>query len=113
VKTKLKFVFVAFRRVWWWCFWLQAVVFLVAATWIQPADLESGRIRLTKPCPVKVESGDDCGTCGVTRGIAAMGSLQWKRAYRYNPIAVWIYLAQLGVVAWGVRRIQEGRKPSD
>ena len=61
-----------------------ALLPIVVAIAVSPDDLESGRVVLTPPCPIKQKTGHDCPSCGLTRGVAALGHGQWSRALGYH-----------------------------
>ena len=85
-----------------WAFLLfQALMVLGFSIWVSPDSIEAGEVRITEPCPVFVESGTPCATCGVTRGLCAMGHFQWVRAYNYNPIAVVLFFLECGILSLG------------
>jgi hypothetical protein len=77
---------------------IQAVLVCALFGMITPEDLESGRVVLSAGCSVLRDTGRPCSTCGVTRGLAAMGHLQVLRAWHYNPLAVAIYTFDAWVV---------------
>ena len=62
---------------------------LTTAFMVTPAQLESGQVVLSKPCPLAL-AGKPCSTCGLTRSFMAMahGDLTGARAYhRLGPLA--------------------------
>jgi hypothetical protein len=68
---------------------------------ISADDIESGKVRLSAACPIRAATGHPCATCGITRGLAAMGHLDFARAWAYNPASVALYLAEFGVAVAG------------
>jgi hypothetical protein len=78
---------------------------------VTPADIDSGRVQLSPPCPYKAAHGRPCLSCGLTRGFAAMSHGQLGDAKRYNPAAPWLYLAfwlvALPSAAASVRLVRE------
>ena len=92
------------KRFVWAFLLLQTVLVLGFSVFVSPNDIESGAVQLTKPCPSLVETGVPCATCGVTRGLCAMGHLQWVRAYNYNPISMLIFFLEVGILVWAFRK---------
>ena len=60
---------------------------------VSPEQIESGAVRLSPPCPVLAETGEECASCGLTRGFTAMSRLRLGQAAAYNAAAPWLYLA--------------------
>ena len=73
----------------------QAVGFFAFSLSVSADDIEDGSVVLSKPCPMASVQSQDCPTCGVTRGVASMGSLEWGRAWEYNPISVFLFTLEL------------------
>jgi hypothetical protein len=46
------------------------------------------RLGLTYPCPFKFLLGIPCPTCGMTRSFAALASLDFAQALRFNPLVI-------------------------
>ena len=99
-------------------FWLrlgltiQAAALVTFSLLVTPDQIERGEVTLSQPCPALVASGDKCPTCGVTRGLAAMGSLEWPRAWEYNPISVGLFLAELLLLIGLLRPAYRRRWPA-
>lgn len=74
-------------------FFLVTVAPLLVSVALSPDDIDSGRVRLTGPCPYLAETGTPCGSCGLTRAFASMSRGQLARASAYNPA---------GPVVWGL-----------
>ncbi len=69
---------------------------VAGALLVSPDDLEAGRVVVSPPCPVRARTGRDCPSCGLTRGVAALGHGQWSRALAYNrasPVALALAVA--------------------
>lgn len=82
---------------------LGAMVPIVIALSVTADDLESGRVVLTQACPIKAKTGHDCPSCGMTRGVAALGHGEWSRAIAYNRASPLVLaLSVLVVVGAGV-----------
>jgi hypothetical protein len=60
---------------------------------VSPEEIESGAVQLSPPCPVLAETGEECASCGLTRGFTAMSRLRVSDAAAYNAAAPWLYLA--------------------
>lgn len=85
-----------------------AALVLAVAVLVSPDDLESGRVVLTAPCPIRARTGHDCPSCGLTRGVAAVGHGEWSRALQYNRASPAVLglslLIVLGACAVAARR---------
>ena len=83
--------------VWFWtriAIVIQASFVLFFSFSVSPDEIESGDVSISTPCRYYAATGEPCATCGVTRGIAAMGSLEWIRAWDYNPLSVLIFVGE-------------------
>ncbi len=72
---------------------------VAVALLVSPDDLDTGRVALSPPCPIKASSGRDCPSCGLTRGVAALGHGQWSRALAYNRASPLVLATSLAIVA--------------
>ncbi len=59
---------------------------------VDPADIESGRIRLSPPCQYKATHGEACPTCGLTRGFALLSHGELQRAAGQNRWSLAVYV---------------------
>ena len=49
-------------------------------------------------CPIRLITGFPCPTCGLTRSVISLLKLDFKAAFRYNPMTLFIILAvMLGI----------------
>lgn len=60
---------------------------------VSPADIESGRVRLTPPCEYKATHGEPCPTCGLTRGFSLLSRGRVHEAQQLNRWSVPLYAA--------------------
>lgn len=58
---------------------------------VTPADIESGRVRLSPPCEYKATHGEPCPTCGLTRGFAALSHGDLHDALAHNRWSLLLY----------------------
>lgn len=58
---------------------------------VTPADIESGRVRLSPPCEYKATHGEPCPTCGLTRGFAALSHGEIHDALAHNRWSLFLY----------------------
>jgi hypothetical protein len=63
-----------------------AISFLVS-----PEDIESGRVRLTPPCPYRAAEGAPCIACGLSRAFSALSRGRLEDARRLNPTSPFVY----------------------
>ena len=61
--------------------------------------LELVRLPDTTICGLRVLTGLDCPSCGLTRAFQAMGRLDVAGAFRYNPLGPALFLGTLAF--WG------------
>lgn len=66
---------------------------LAVSIGVSPEQIERGAVQLSPPCPVLAETGEECASCGLTRGFTAMSRLRFGDAVAYNAAAPWLYLA--------------------
>lgn len=59
---------------------------------VSPEAIERGDVQLSPPCPTLLATGEECPTCGMTRGFTAMSRLRVGDAIAYNAGAPWLYL---------------------
>ena len=86
----------------------QACLVLGFSLWATPEAIESGEIQLTSTCPSLQKTGEPCATCGTTRGLAAMGGLQWGRAWDYNPLSCALFLGEIALVGFLIVSPEKG-----
>jgi hypothetical protein len=65
---------------------------LVISMIVSPEAIERGDVQLSPPCPIRMETGEDCPTCGMTRAFTALSRLRIDDAIAYNAGAPWVYL---------------------
>ena len=82
------------------CLWLTLVALAVGLSHYlrQPVDL----------CPFRRITGMPCPTCGMTRGVLALGRGDLLGALNFNPMAIAALLLGAG---WAVLRLILGRQP--
>jgi hypothetical protein len=69
---------------------------LAVARAVSPEDLDSGRVQLTPPCPLRAQ-GKPCWSCGLTRGFAAMARGRVHDARDYNRRAPALFVVCAGL----------------
>jgi hypothetical protein len=84
---------------------LQAVGVLSFSLLVTADEIESGEVVTSRTCPSLSVRPEGCSTCGVTRGVAAMGSFEWKRAWDYNPISVALFSIEVLLLIWLLRPV--------
>lgn len=57
--------------------------------------VESRPPAQTTTCIFRLTTGLDCPSCGLTRGFRAMGRLDVRSAFRYNPLGPAVFLGAL------------------
>lgn len=67
---------------------------------VSPEALERGDVVLSPPCPTLQATGEECESCGLTRGFCAMSRLRAGDAAAYNRAAPWLY-AGFWIIALG------------
>ncbi len=82
------------------CLWLSLVALAVGLShyYRQPVDL----------CPFRRITGMPCPTCGMTRGVLALGRGDLLGALSFNPMAMAALLLGAG---WGLLRLIFARQP--
>lgn len=87
---------------------------VVVALAVSPEDIESGRVTLSPPCPIRDRRGADCPGCGLTRATAAFGHGEWRRAVAYHRGGPVVFIgALLGsslLARLAVQRFRERRR---
>ena len=86
---------------------VQATGFFAFSFVVSADDIEEGRVVLSQPCPVASVQSDGCPTCGMTRGVASMGSFEWGRAWDYNPMSVFLFTLELLLLLGLLRRTSQ------
>jgi hypothetical protein len=74
---------------------IQSLAVLVFAVAVSPAQIESGEVRVTAPCPSLTHLGVPCRYCGVTRGITAFFHNGPFASFKYNKLAPILVLMEL------------------
>ena len=64
---------------------------LLVSILVSPEALERGDVVLSPPCPTLQATGEECHSCGLTRGFCAMSRLRLSDALRFNRAAPWLY----------------------
>ncbi len=95
-----------------------AAVPLVPSFAVSPERIESGEVRLTRPCPHEARTGEACPTCGMTRAFAAASHGRPALAWRYHRAALPLYAltwvtflggaGATGIAARGLWRLRRG-----
>ena len=89
-----------------------AIPVLIALA-VSPDALESGRVRLTPPCPLRSRTGSACPGCGLTRATAAFAHGEWRRAVAYHrggpPVFVGALVGSGLLARLAIRRFRSDR----
>lgn len=58
----------------------------------------------TPGCPIKQATGWACPTCGLTRGVLALGQGAWREALHWYPGLLLLVVVAPGLALWDLRR---------
>lgn len=83
---------------------------VAVAVLVPPDALDAGLVALSPPCPVRARTGRDCPSCGLTRGVAALGHGQWSRALGYNRASPVVLSLSLAIVAGATLVLVKARR---